>query len=72
MEFKRDGRKRRRMADDSDGSTYSLSVVHGTSKIPHMGVAGWIIAVGVTFLLLPVLPFLVVYYLLASGPSAPN
>ena len=60
------------MADDADDSTYSLSIVHGDSKVPHMGVAGWIVALGAAFLLLPVLPFLIVYYLVADGANPPQ
>ncbi|QLG60989.1 hypothetical protein [Halorarum salinum] len=57
------------MADDS---THSLGPNHGPTRVPHMGAAGWIVAAGSAFLLLPVLPFLALYYLFASTDGRPN
>ncbi|WP_313692939.1 DUF7535 family protein [Halorarum halobium] len=57
------------MADDSP---YSLGSNRGYARLPQMGVAGWLVGAGVALLLLPLLPFLAVYYLLAGTDGRPD
>lgn len=47
--------------------------VRGMTSIPHMNAIGYTIAVGIAIVLLPVLPFLLVLYLLGKRySSSPN
>jgi hypothetical protein len=44
----------------------TVTAIPGTKEVLHMGVAGYVIALGVLLLLLPVLPLIVILWLFSS------